>query len=250
MCAASAGAKDGTEKRHRSPAVPFIDLGRAVRRARELYDRVGRDWVTAADAAPAWGLGSKSSASLQTASALLAYGLLESTGKGRARQLRLSDLAGRLLGSPPVSDEEEQRLLTEMALKPKLIAAYAERWLDGRPANATCIGDLTIRHGFTEKAAARFLEVFDAAETDAGYRREGSCHHLSPLAYPARSRCRDNARASQSRTRTAMRGGDRESAFKRKSRVGRGDIRPGGTRHRNGECTRRQHSSRFKLPNI
>ena len=48
-----------------------------------------------------------------------------------------------------------------MALKPKLIADYAARWLNGRPPDALCVEGLKIAHGFTKNAAERFLRVFD-----------------------------------------------------------------------------------------
>ena len=69
--------EDRIEKRRRSPSVPFIGLEDATRRARELYDRAGRDWLSLADAARAWGRVAKSSASLQTLAALLGYRLVE-----------------------------------------------------------------------------------------------------------------------------------------------------------------------------
>jgi len=48
-----------------------------------------------------------------------------------------------------------------MALKPKLIADYAARWLNGRPPDAICVEGLKLTHGFTKNAAERFLRVFD-----------------------------------------------------------------------------------------
>jgi len=144
--------------------VPFISPAGAVGRARELYDRVGGDWVAPTDAALAWGLGAKSSANLQTISALLAYGLIEAARQDGARRVRLSELASRLFrADPPLNAEEEQQALVEAALKPKLIAEYAGRWAEGRPSDAVSIDDLKLRHKFTHQAAVRFLQVFDDA---------------------------------------------------------------------------------------
>ncbi len=152
------------ERRRRSPSVPFISPAGAVGRARELYDRVGGDWVAPTDAALAWGLGAKSSANLQTISALLAYGLIEAARQDGARRVRLSELASRLFrADPPLNAEEEQQALVEAALKPKLIAEYAGRWAEGRPSDAVSIDDLKLRHKFTHQAAVRFLQVFDDA---------------------------------------------------------------------------------------
>jgi hypothetical protein len=152
------------ERWRRSPSVPFISPAGAVVRARELYERAGRDWVTPSDAALAWGLGAKSSANLQTISALLAYGLVEAARQDGARRVRLSELASRLFRADlPLNAQEEQQALVEATLKPKLIAEYAARWMDGRPRDADAIDDLKLRHKFTDQAAVRFLQVFDDA---------------------------------------------------------------------------------------
>ena len=149
------------ERRRRSPSVPFIGLPPAEVHARNLYDRVERAWVSVADAAAVWGISPKSSGCLQTVAALLGYGLVEATGRGEARRVRISDLAAGFLADPGLSPEAEQRALNEMALKPKLIADYAARWLNGRPPDALCVEGLKIAHGFTKNAAERFLRVFD-----------------------------------------------------------------------------------------
>jgi hypothetical protein len=119
--------------------------------------------VRVADAAAAWGLRAKSSATFQTVAALFAYGVAEVAGRGDTRQIRISDLTGRLFADSPPSREAQRNIIAEAALKPKLIAHYAARWRAGRPGNAVCIGELKSGHGFTDAAAARFLEIFDEA---------------------------------------------------------------------------------------
>src|SRR5947208_14852295 len=57
----------------------------------------------------------------------------------------------------------EQQVIAQAALKPKLIAHYAAEWRADRPGDAVCIAELKAVHGFTEAAAARFLQVFDTA---------------------------------------------------------------------------------------
>jgi hypothetical protein len=54
-----------------------------------------------------------------------------------------------------------EKLLAEAAMKPRLIAEFAERWSDGRPDDGHAISDLKFEHGFTDDSAPRFLRVFD-----------------------------------------------------------------------------------------
>src|SRR5260221_1943115 len=158
---AIAAVNEPVEKRLRSPSVPFIGLITAIGRARELYDRAGQNGLSVADAASAWKLRATSSATPQTVAALFAYGLAEVAGSGGARRIRISEPAGRLLTRPPLPLEARQQIIAEAALKPKLIAHYAAKWREERPDDAICIDDLKTWHGFTEAAAARFLQVFD-----------------------------------------------------------------------------------------
>lgn len=147
-------------KRDRSPNFPAIGLGRALERAEQLLTTARRYEVRLADAATAWGLGSKSSATLQTAAALIAYGLAEDSGSGEARKLKVSDLAWRILEDRRPGAREQG--LVEAAMKPKLIAEFVARWLDhGRPADPIATSELKFDRGFTEEAAARFIRVYD-----------------------------------------------------------------------------------------
>jgi hypothetical protein len=146
-------------KKDRSPNFPFIPLSKAVERTRELFTQAKRHEARLVDVAGAWGLGIKSSTTLQTIGALLAYGLLEDSGSGESKKFKVSDLGWKALeDSRPGAKESALR---EAALKPKWIAEYAEKWKAGRPADPICISELKFDHGFTDEAAATFLKVFD-----------------------------------------------------------------------------------------
>src|SRR5689334_2255157 len=85
------------EKKHRSPAYPFIPLQKAVERAATLYERNKRHSTPLAVAAGLWGYKEKSSGGLQTVSALKQFGLLLDEGSGDKRHVRLTELAFRIL---------------------------------------------------------------------------------------------------------------------------------------------------------
>ncbi|WP_337267459.1 hypothetical protein [Oryzifoliimicrobium ureilyticus] len=146
-------------ERERGPSFPFIGLEKAVERTRELYAKAKRFEVRLSDAAADWNYGAKSSGAFQTAAALLAFGLIEDIGSGEGRKLKVSELGWRII----VDDRPgmRQKHMAEAALKPKLIAEFAERWREGRPDDSHAISDLKFEHGFTDDSAPRFLRVFD-----------------------------------------------------------------------------------------
>jgi hypothetical protein len=143
----------------RGPTFPFIGLEKAVERLREFYAKAKHFEVRVSDAAADWGYAPKSSGAFQTVGALIAYGLLEDSGAGEARKIKVTVLGRRIL-----EDERpgvREALLAEAALKPKLFAEFAELWAEGRPDDNHAISDLKFDHGFTDDSAPRFLRVFD-----------------------------------------------------------------------------------------
>lgn len=147
--------------KQRGPSFPFIGLEKAVERTKELYAKAKRFDVRLSDAAADWKYGAKSSGAFQTAAALLAYGLIEDSGSGEGRKLRVSELGYRVIADERPGMREKH--LAEAARRPKLIAEFADRWRDGRPDDSHAISDLKFDHGFTDESAPRFLRVFDDA---------------------------------------------------------------------------------------
>jgi hypothetical protein len=147
------------KKRDRSPPFPFIGLSKSVERTAQLFAKAKRAEVCLADAASDWGTSSKSSMALQTIGALLAFGLIEASGSGENRKIKVSEPARRILEDSRPGIREH--LLAEAALKPKLISEYAERWKDGRPDDHHSISQLKFDSHLTNEAASKFLRVFD-----------------------------------------------------------------------------------------
>lgn len=116
-------------------------------------------------AKPAWGLAAKSSGTLQTVAALLAYGLVEASGVGENRKVKISDLGYRAVADPRPGAKEQALALS--ALKPKLIAEFWEKWGVERPTDPIAIGELHIDRGFTPEGAKAFLRVYDDTMTYA-----------------------------------------------------------------------------------
>ena len=118
----------------RSPAYPFIPLERAIARASQLWRIAGRSDLDVASARQHWGYGPSSSGGIQTEAALKQFGLLEVSGRGNKRRLKLSELAVRLVGDGGL-DVSERRVLTERAaLNPRIHRELWDRWRDVLPA--------------------------------------------------------------------------------------------------------------------
>jgi plastocyanin len=148
-------------KRERSPSYPYIALTQAIERTGELLKKAKRHEVRLADAASAWTMRPTSSATAQTAAALLAFGLIEDSGSGEGRKIKVSDLGWRALEDRRPGAKESA--LAEAALKPPVLAELARHWAGGRPDDGFCISELKFERGFTDEGATKLLRVFDDA---------------------------------------------------------------------------------------
>jgi hypothetical protein len=151
-------AKDAT-KRDRSPKFPYIGLGKAIDRIKVLHNKAKRYDVRVADIAKDWDLSPKSSTTDRTVAALQSFGLIEDSGSGENRKIKISELGERILNDNRPGVREE--LLDQAAIKPALIANYASRWGTDRPGDTHALSDLQFDGGFTAEAAKIFLRVFD-----------------------------------------------------------------------------------------
>ena len=159
----SAHLVSGGSKKERSPSFPFITLTKAIERVQAIYAAAKRHEARLPEIAAAIGCGAKSSGTLQTVAALMAFGLLEDSGSGEARKFRVTDLSFKLLEDQRPGVKEVA--LREAALKPRLIAEYSETWQGGRPSDPICVSELRVDRGFTLDGAKAFLQVFDDAIT-------------------------------------------------------------------------------------
>jgi hypothetical protein len=158
---AEPASKDGspTPKRDRSPQFPYLGLGKALERLAVINEKAKRHDVRVADIAGDWKLSPKSSSTDRNVAALIAYGLVEESGSGDGRKIKISDTGWRILEDQRPGIKES--LLAEAALKPPIIWEYAQRWGDGRPDDSHALSLLKFEGGFTDDGAAQFLRVFD-----------------------------------------------------------------------------------------
>jgi hypothetical protein len=146
-------------RKERSPSFPFIPLAKALERAKAVAEAHKRASARLAVVGKTWGYAPKSSGLIQTFAALKAFGLMEDIGRGEDRRVQLTDLAWRILHD--TREGARAQALREAALRPKLVAEYAQQWVPERPSDDHCLSELHLDRGFTAEAAKLFLRVFD-----------------------------------------------------------------------------------------
>ena len=144
----------------RSPAYPYISLGKAIQRAVLLKEAEGFYAVPMSSAYKAWGISEKSSASPQVMAALKHFGLLEYEGSGQNRSVKLSDLSKRIILDVRPNSEEKANLIKQAGLTPSIHKELLEKYPDGLPSDATLQTFLVLDRGFNEKGAQALISEF------------------------------------------------------------------------------------------
>ena len=108
----------------------------------------------------AWTMKPGTSQVAQTLSALKAFGLLEVQRGPSGAEIVISDDARTYLRAQQESIRQE--VVQRIALKPKQIQVYWEKWGDDRPKDPACLDALVLKGGFSQDGAVTFLKVYDA----------------------------------------------------------------------------------------
>jgi hypothetical protein len=126
---------DSGKKRMRSPAAPFINLETALKRAEVFHNEEVRNAASVKVAVKHWGYSEKSSGGLQTAAALISFGLLKDEGIGAKRKLQLTPNAIRILLDKRPDSAEKAALIKQAALAPKIHADLWKKWGKSLPSD-------------------------------------------------------------------------------------------------------------------
>jgi len=124
-----------TKKRQRSPAYPFINLEAAIKRAREFYEEEGRNAAPLKVAVKHWGYEEKSSGGLQTAAALMSFGLMQDEGTGDKRKMKLTSTALTILLDERPDSQAKAQAIKTAALTPKIHQQLWRRFRSGTNAS-------------------------------------------------------------------------------------------------------------------
>lgn len=150
-------AKTKKKPRQRSPNYPSIGLGKALERVRNLYDDAKSHPIPVGVAQEKWGFKRLSSAADQEVAALKSFGLLDVSGTGDSREVRVSDMARRIILNSPESAD----LLKKAALKPLI---HLELWSKygggGLPSDDILRAYLIFERSFNEMFVDSFIAQF------------------------------------------------------------------------------------------
>lgn len=153
-------AVEAKKSKDRSPSFPYVNLERAIERARMFYLQEKRGVTPYSRAVLHWGYTEASSAALQTVAALKSYGLLlEPPSPGKGRQLQLSDLALRILLDQRPDSNERLECIRQAARSPAVAAAVYEKWPDELPADSTLNHHLVLERRFNEATAPSVIKI-------------------------------------------------------------------------------------------
>jgi hypothetical protein len=140
--------------RSRSPSYPQIGLREAVQRVKSVYDRDYQNALTREVAAERLGYSGLNGKSLAVLAALGRYGLVE----GRGDEVRVTDLAARILAYP-VASPERSEAVAEAARKPALFGRLDERFAGGAASDAA-IRAWLVTQGFIPPAAEAVVRSY------------------------------------------------------------------------------------------
>jgi len=160
---ATTAAEAKKPRQGRSPAFPFIALGKSLERAETFRIAEGgrpKHFAPLTSVSRAWGLGEKTGPFKQTVAALGHFSLFEFQGGGESRSARLTDTAFLiLLDKQPVSPERDQ-LIKQVALAPGIHADLWKKWEAGLPSDPTLETYLVRDRGFSESGARDLIAEY------------------------------------------------------------------------------------------
>lgn len=156
------GAENDKKRRQlgRSPAYPVMSVDKAIEQARALYKQERDILAPLPSALTAWGYSPKSSGGRQTLATLRYYGLIDVTGEGDERRIKVSDTARRIILDEREDDTEKRQLIRTVALMPSAHKLMFKDYSSGLPSDSTVVYDLIHKHGFNPDAAKELLAEF------------------------------------------------------------------------------------------
>lgn len=145
--------------RQRSPNFPAEPLEKCIEYASKLFEKYKRSAVAQVVAIKGLGFSPTSGGALQLLAALSAYGLLEATGSGAARSIKISDQAYKIIVDTRSYSPDRAALVREAALKPAIFTRINEDNPDGLPAEDALAHDLKLKYGFNPNSVNAFIRI-------------------------------------------------------------------------------------------
>ena len=159
----------------RSPAYPYIPLGKAIDRLQKIVDAgVGRNAYPPETFYKLWDLGPQSSGARQTLAALNHFGLVDYDGRGEVRKVKLSELALKIAFDKVPDSEERAQALQLAALTPPIHSDLYQRYQHHLPAEVVLITYLTRDRGYNPTAAKSLIDEYQDTLAFAGLDKPAS----------------------------------------------------------------------------
>ena len=145
----------------RGPAYPFISLERAMERVEAIREaNMARTSVAPGTYYRLWGYGGESGASRQTLAALNHYGLVEYVGRGDNRQVRLAELALRIIFDRVPNSAARTAAIQEAALNPAIHRKLMDRYGLPVPPDFELETFLMRDSDYSEEAAQKVIGIY------------------------------------------------------------------------------------------
>lgn len=151
---------------------PFINLNKALERARAIFDNdKGGKGLQMPVAFAAWGYSDKSSGGFQTVSALKQYGLVDDEGSKEDRSVVLTE-AGRTYFLTEI-EADKAELRHKFAKSPQLLSHLLNLWEGGTVEDAVARTYLKTTLGMNEQSARSALGIYKSNLTHLSAKASG-----------------------------------------------------------------------------
>jgi hypothetical protein len=144
----------------RSPAYPNLTIQKALDQAKALHRAEGDYAAPLTSAMASWGYSAKSSGARQTLATLRYYGLIDVTGDGDARKVKVSDIGRRILLDQREDQSEKKALIRKVALNPTIHKALYDQYPTGLASDGSVTHFLMFEQHFNQAAAVELLAEF------------------------------------------------------------------------------------------
>lgn len=145
--------------RQRSPAYPYIDIEKAIAKARVIYNKEKMHSAAKDVILLHWGFVKNSGTGTVIFSALTKYGLLIGEGTGDKRGARLTELAYRIIADERPDSLERDKAITEAALTPTIHKELWVKYKGDLPSDDSLKHELKFNRNFTDFAVDNFIGV-------------------------------------------------------------------------------------------
>ncbi len=176
-----AEAQKTTPKRRtgRSPAYPVFSVEKAINQTNAFFTQEGEYAAPLVSAFKSWGYSIKSSGGRQTLSTLKYYGLIDVTGEGDSRKIKISEIARRILLDQREDQTEKKQLIRKVALNPSAHKTLYDEYPNGLASDDSVRHFLVFSEKFKQDAANELIAEFKETSEFAGLYKQDQ----SPITY-------------------------------------------------------------------